>query len=263
MSSLEGERPGGGSLLFVLSDVKCPGGAADRDSVDLTLSPQIKIVAVAGLVACLAAVLGLRTMGGSPAANATPVPKIYPRHGIAAKTAAAQAAKTVPARHAARAVARAKPAVKAKHVAPVAPVTAASAPAAPATAAPATAPVAPTAAAQTPAIDPRLPAPLRRELERNEIVIVSIYNPQSQVDAIAYAEARAGADLAGAGFLPVNVLDGKISGPLTATLASGLLPDPGVLVYKRPGTLATRFDGFLDRDAVAQAASNAAILTQP
>ena len=37
----------------------------------------------------------------------------------------------------------------------------------------------------------------------------------------------------------------------------GLLPDPGVLVFQRPGTLVTQFAGFADRDMVAQAAVNA------
>jgi len=37
----------------------------------------------------------------------------------------------------------------------------------------------------------------------------------------------------------------------------GLLPDPGVLVYHAPGDVVIRLDGFNDRDAVAQAATNA------
>ena len=61
-----------------------------------------------------------------------------------------------------------------------------------------------------------------------------------------------------AGFLPVNVLDEKIVAPITALVpGGGLLPDPGVLVFQRPGTLVTQFAGFADRDMVAQAAVNA------
>jgi hypothetical protein len=37
-----------------------------------------------------------------------------------------------------------------------------------------------------------------------------------------------------------------------------VLPDPGLLVYARPATLAVRMNGFVDRDTVAQAAANAA-----
>jgi hypothetical protein len=43
---------------------------------------------------------------------------------------------------------------------------------------------------------------------------------------------------------------------LTETL--GLLPDPGILVYIRPGALAARISGFADKETVAQAAQNAA-----
>ena len=41
----------------------------------------------------------------------------------------------------------------------------------------------------------------------------------------------------------------------------GLLPAPGVLIYRRPGVLVERLDGFTDRDVVAQAA--AASVTAP
>ena len=37
-----------------------------------------------------------------------------------------------------------------------------------------------------------------------------------------------------------------------------VLPDPGLLVYTRPATLAVQIDGFVDKDTVAQAAINAA-----
>ena len=88
-------------------------------------------------------------------------------------------------------------------------------------------------------------------------MVVSLYNPSSDVDAISVAEAHAGALDAGAGFLLVSVLDNKVAGILTALLPDGgLLPDPGVLVYRAPGDIAVRLDGFADRDAVAQAAAN-------
>jgi hypothetical protein len=37
----------------------------------------------------------------------------------------------------------------------------------------------------------------------------------------------------------------------------GLLPAPGILVYRAPGNIALRIDGFVDRVSVAQAAQNA------
>jgi hypothetical protein len=101
-----------------------------------------------------------------------------------------------------------------------------------------------------------LPAPLANALGRHHTVVVSLYNPYSRVDAIAFAEARAGAQLAGAGFVPLNVLSKAQVGKLTEQL--GLLPNPGVLVYVRPANLAARISGFADKETVAQAAQNAA-----
>ena len=103
-----------------------------------------------------------------------------------------------------------------------------------------------------------LPAPLQWQLARHHIVVVSMYSSNSSVDSISVAEAQAGAAEAGAGFLLVNVLDNTLAGPLTALLpGGGLLPDPGILIYRSPGNVAMRIDGFVDRDAVAQAVANA------
>jgi hypothetical protein len=101
-----------------------------------------------------------------------------------------------------------------------------------------------------------LPAQLARAFAQHHVVVVSLYNPYSQVDGIAFAEARAGAQLAGAGFVPLNVLSQSQVGKLTEQL--GLLPNPGLLIYVRPSTLAARISGFADKETVAQAAQNAA-----
>jgi hypothetical protein len=107
-------------------------------------------------------------------------------------------------------------------------------------------------------VDARLPAPLQWQLSQHRIVVVALYNPGSDVDAISVAEAHAGATDAGVGFLLVSVLDNAVAGPLTALLpGGGLLPNPGILVYRAPGRLVYRFDGFLDRASIAQAAVNA------
>jgi hypothetical protein len=96
-------------------------------------------------------------------------------------------------------------------------------------------------------------------LRQHRIVVVSVFDPQDKTDAISYAEARAGAADADAGFLGVSVLDDSVAGPLTAALPDqGLLPVPGVLIYRRPGVLIERVDGFEDRDGVAQLAAGAA-----
>jgi hypothetical protein len=101
-----------------------------------------------------------------------------------------------------------------------------------------------------------LPRTIATALGQHQTVVVSLYNPYSEVDGIAFAEARAGAKNAGAGFVPLNVLSEAQIGNLTQML--GLLPDPGLLVYIRPGTLVVRISGFVDKETVAQAAQNAA-----
>lgn len=104
-----------------------------------------------------------------------------------------------------------------------------------------------------------LPLPIARAFAQHPVVVVSLYNPYSQVDGISFAEARAGAQLAGVGFVPLNVLSQAQVGKLTEQL--GLLPNPGVLIYVRPSTLAAKISGFADKETVAQAAHNAAAST--
>jgi hypothetical protein len=100
-----------------------------------------------------------------------------------------------------------------------------------------------------------LPLPLARALVASPKVVVAIYNPNAPVDGIAFAEARAGAALAGAGFVGLNVLSEAQIGKLTEQL--GLLSDPSVLVFTRPAKLAAKLEGFVDKETVAQAAYNA------
>lgn len=103
-----------------------------------------------------------------------------------------------------------------------------------------------------PGLTPEVAAALRT----HELVVVSLFDPQARVDRISLAEASAGAKAAHAGFVPLDVLRQGQGGPLVRQL--GVLPDPAVLVYRRPGNLVARFDGFADRDTVAQAVANAA-----
>jgi hypothetical protein len=115
-----------------------------------------------------------------------------------------------------------------------------------------------------PAVINGMPAALALALNSHEIVVVSLYTPGANVDAMATDEARHGAALAGAGFVAFNVGDEKIVSPLTALLSTAptpadrVLDGPAVLVFQRPGSLFVRLNGFADRDTVAQAAANAA-----
>jgi hypothetical protein len=113
-----------------------------------------------------------------------------------------------------------------------------------------------------------MPAALALALRSHRIVVVSLYTPGASVDTMATAEARHGAALAGAGFVSFNVADEKVVSPLSSlltgapTAADRVLDGPAVLVFGRPSSLFVRFNGFADRDTVAQAAENAATLAR-
>ena len=115
--------------------------------------------------------------------------------------------------------------------------------------------VAPKPIVLLPGLTPEVAAALRS----HDVVVVSLFDPQARVDQISLAEASAGAKAAHAGFVPLDVLRQRQAGLLLRQL--GVLPDPAVLVYRRPGDIVARFDGFADRDTVAQAAANAAAAT--
>jgi hypothetical protein len=116
---------------------------------------------------------------------------------------------------------------------------------------------------RTPAVIDGMPGALALGLRGNPVVVVALYSPKSSVDAVAREEARQGAALAGAGFVALNVSNDRVAAPLTslltgaATAADRVLDDPAVLIFQQPKTLFVRFNGFTDRDTVAQAAVNA------
>ena len=214
--------------------------------MSVTLSPQIRIVALLG---CLAA-LGIavftftagRSTGSASEASVAPIKPLHPVrkpavHPAPAKHAAPTRATKAPAKH-----------VPAKHA--TVPAHAIPKPRPKQLASPAP------AAKVAPA--PGIPAILARALARHPVVVVALFDPEADLDRISLAEASAGAADAEVGFVPLNVLKQAQAEPLTR--AFGVLPDPAVLVYRRgrPAQLVARFDGFADRDTVAQAAANAA-----
>ncbi len=201
--------------------------------MNLTVSPQIKILALVGLLAAVGLAASMFVLGGSSkktvtSAVSTPVAHTPTKtHTTPVHTPAKHTAKTHTVVHAA-----AKPVTKTHHKAK------------------------PTGFHGNP-VYAQLPQALQWQLAHHKVVVVSFYNPSSEVDAISVAEAHAGATDAGAGFLLVSVLNNKVAGILTALLpGGGLLPDPGVFVYRAPGDVALRLDGFADRASVAQAATN-------
>jgi hypothetical protein len=192
----------------------------------------MKIAAICGLVFTVIVFGGLRLLGGSGGGDTPAATHVIRHHpfgaGVAKAPPKAATHKNVAKAHA-KAPRATKVVVKPKPVVDLAVVQAAR-----------------TAG---------LPEPIAQALGHSKTVVVSLYDPYSQVDGTSFAEARAGAALAGVPFVGLNVLSQRDVGKLTEQL--GLLPDPGVLVYVRPSTLAGRIAGFADKETVAQAARNA------
>ena len=99
-----------------------------------------------------------------------------------------------------------------------------------------------------------VPTAVAAALKNHPVVVAALYAPDGASDPTAVAEAQAGARLAGAGFVKLDVLNETVADQL-ARVADNLT-DPAVLVFERSGSVAVRIDGFADRDVVAQAADN-------
>ena len=201
-----------------------------------TLSPPVRIVALLGLLAAVLIGGGITVIGHGEPSVATP--HVIKHHPFGTSTKPAKHASAAPA--AASKKHKAAKATTPKRTTPAQPIR--------------KAPERPSVIVA--ALKAGLPASIATSLGQHRVVVVSLYNPYSEVDGISFAEARAGAQLAGAGFVPLNVLSRAQVGKLTEQL--GLLPDPGLLVYVRPGRLAVKLSGFVDKETVAQAAQNAA-----
>lgn len=98
------------------------------------------------------------------------------------------------------------------------------------------------------------PLPIHRALRRNHVVVVAVYMPGASVDSVVRREARAGARTARAGYVAVSALSERLVRPLVAK--TGVLPDPSVLVLRRPGVVTATL-GVTDRQTVAQAVAQA------
>jgi hypothetical protein len=98
-------------------------------------------------------------------------------------------------------------------------------------------------------------ATLQWQLLKYRAVVVVFYSPESALDAGAVLEARAAALATNAGFVPVDVTSEK----QVAAIALGyeVLGSPTVLVVSRGPKLRSEFNGFVDRETVAQAVTNA------
>jgi hypothetical protein len=204
------------------------------------LAPAIALAVLGGIVASF---MVYRTLPSGAESSFTAAPRL--------KKAPAPARKPV-------VKPRAKTPVKAK--APVKVKPKAAAPVVKPKAKPAPVPVAPVRKpVEAPKGDPvdanGLPLVLSKTLAKHPITVVALYDPEAALDAMALAEARAGAAEVGAGFLAISIRSEPHVRPLAQLL--GVLESPSVLVYERPNTLFVRLAGFSDRATIAQAAANA------
>ena len=89
------------------------------------------------------------------------------------------------------------------------------------------------------------------------VLVVSLYQGSARGDRSALAAARTGARAAGAGFLPVNVLDEASARAIQNFV--GDTSTPASVVVRRPGRIVTSLEGApsADEQLVAQAARNA------
>lgn len=101
------------------------------------------------------------------------------------------------------------------------------------------------------------PTTIAGQLATHDVVIVLLYDPNARVDDYSLAETQLGAKDSGAGFLAVDVMNQRQASPFTT--AYGVLQDPTILFFKRPGKLALKLVGYADHDTIAQAAKNAAL----
>jgi hypothetical protein len=200
------------------------------------------LVAVLGAMAMGAYMMTAGRGGGAESVDNSalaPLKAIKPAQQVASKLSAhnnATAAGRPTAAAPARAAAKPKPAAAAAKASP-----------------------AKTAAKAKPAVKlvKGTPTTIAGQLATHDVVIVLLYDPNARVDDYSLAETQLGAKDAGAGFLAVDVMNQRQASPFTT--AYGVLQDPTVLFFKRPGKLALKLVGYADHDTIAQAAKNAAL----
>lgn len=207
------------------------------------LSPQMRIVALVGVVLVLVAGGGTFVLGHKK--DAQPDEPLLSA-SVLVKRAHAARPELAPkkAAHQAAAKPRAAASAKAKAKAPATPATQPKAVVKPK-------PKPASASVKESSLYQNLPGAVIAALQRSKLVVAVVYNPDAPDDQIAHDDAEAGARAVGAGFVALNVLVQDDVGQLTRTY--GLLQDPSVLVFRRPGVVIARLNGYADSASVAQA----------
>ena len=135
-----------------------------------------------------------------------------------------------------------------------APATSAKTPAAQTTTAPKVPPKPAVAKPQATTTKSGFPVPVDRALRRHGVVVIVVYLPRAAVDALVRTEARAAAITSRAGYVAISALNARLVGSLVAR--TGFLPDPAVVIVKRPGVVTSRLS-VTDRETIAQAVAQA------
>ena len=200
----------------------------------MTVSAPVKIFALVALLAAVVAGGGMMLMGGG--IEAEPAAIVLPKKATLVPSTPAKPAKA------------SKPAVKpaAAKPTPAKPALAPARPAKPAKPVPV-----PVVAANG------LPTRLVSALRLENVVVLALWGSGGSIDRMALDEARAGAAAAGAGFVPLNVLESNKEAEALTLKLGVVLRAPTVLFFTGTDTLAVRLDGFRDRETVAQAALDA------
>ena len=99
------------------------------------------------------------------------------------------------------------------------------------------------------------PVAVARALKKHSVVVVSLFSPGADLDKMASREAKAGAAASGAGFLAIDVFHQRVGIPLLHKL--GVVDTPAVLVVTRRRAITSELKGFVDRNVVAQAVTDA------
>jgi hypothetical protein len=200
----------------------------------LTVSPQVRILAIVGILGALALFIGSRILSTTTSTSVTvPAQRHLPTLHVKATSARTSTTHVTKTSHA----------TVVKHTAKS--KTALTVPPKP-------------ILHHIPPAAKGLPAPLAAALSRYDVVVVSLYAPGSPVDSVANQEARQGAALAGAGYVALDIFNESNAARLATTAGIGVAQDPAVLIFKRPARILTTIDGYADRETVAQAAQNAA-----
>ena len=98
------------------------------------------------------------------------------------------------------------------------------------------------------------PERIDHALRYSRVVVVSVSMPGAAVDRVVRSEARSAARASRAGFVAISALNERAVAGLVAK--AGVLPEPAVVIVKRPGAVAATFS-VTDAGTIAQAVAQA------